>query len=196
MQFLRNIKSFFIDCSRFIQYGDLPTSFYIKKGMRIGTNFCRQSDTKFDITNCFLISFGNDVTIANRVLFLAHDDTPLEDTGYRKIGKITVGNNVFIGAGAIVLLNVHIGDNSIVAAGSVVSKDVPEGTIVAGVPAKPIGRTVDFLSKWKKQIDEYGVYNLDYSVYGKLTKDKIKQLQTELNDGVRFVKIRKFSKGE
>ena len=50
-----------------------------------------------------------------------------------------VGNNVLIGAGAKVLGNIKIGDCSLIAAGSVVLKEVPEKTTVAGVPAKIIG---------------------------------------------------------
>jgi len=48
----------------------------------------------------------------------------------------TVGNNVVIGAGAIVLGNIKIGDNARIGAGSVVLKDVPEGATVVGVPAR------------------------------------------------------------
>ena len=50
--------------------------------------------------------------------------------------------NVFIGARSIVLRNVTIGENSILAAGAVITKDVPENTIVAGNPAKVIKRFV------------------------------------------------------
>ena len=50
--------------------------------------------------------------------------------------KITIGNNVWIGAGAIVLPGVTIGDNVVVAAGTVVSKDLPGNFIYAGVPAR------------------------------------------------------------
>ncbi len=52
--------------------------------------------------------------------------------------KVTIGNNVWIGWGAIVLKGVTIGDNSIVAAGAVVVNDVPENVIVAGNPAKVV----------------------------------------------------------
>ena len=49
---------------------------------------------------------------------------------------ITIGEDVWLGGGAIVLPGVSIGDNSIVGAGSVVTKDVPAGCIVVGSPAK------------------------------------------------------------
>nr|WP_285849381.1 DapH/DapD/GlmU-related protein [Niallia taxi] len=51
---------------------------------------------------------------------------------------ITVGNDVWIGGSCVILAGITIGDNSIVAAGSVVTKDVPANTVVAGNPAKVI----------------------------------------------------------
>lgn len=51
---------------------------------------------------------------------------------------ITIGNDVWIGGSCVILAGVNIGDNSIVAAGSVVIKDVPPNTVVAGNPAKVI----------------------------------------------------------
>lgn len=51
---------------------------------------------------------------------------------------VTIGNNVFIGAGAIVTKGVAIGDNSIVGAGSVVVQDIPSNVIAAGNPARVI----------------------------------------------------------
>ena len=51
---------------------------------------------------------------------------------------VYIGNDVFIGANAIVLSGVNIGDGAIVAAGAVVTKDVPDYAVVGGVPAKII----------------------------------------------------------
>ncbi|MEG4170674.1 MULTISPECIES: acyltransferase [unclassified Microcoleus] len=63
------------------------------------------------------------------------------------VGKIDIRDNVFIGFNAIVLRNVTIGPNAIVAAGAVVTKDVAESDIVAGVPARLIGRVEDLVKK-------------------------------------------------
>ena len=49
---------------------------------------------------------------------------------------ITIGNNVWIGAGATILAGVTIGDNSVIGAGSVVSKSIPSNVIAVGVPCK------------------------------------------------------------
>lgn len=51
---------------------------------------------------------------------------------------VTIGRNVWVGSGCIILPGVTIGDNSVIAAGSVVTKDVPEGALMGGVPAKQL----------------------------------------------------------
>ena len=58
-----------------------------------------------------------------------------------KSAPITIGDRVWIGCRAIILAGVTIGEGSVVAAGSVVTRDVPPGTLVAGNPAKVIRET-------------------------------------------------------
>ena len=53
---------------------------------------------------------------------------------------VSIGNNTFIGANAVVLMGVDIGKCCVVGAGAVVTKDISDFTVVAGVPAKPIGK--------------------------------------------------------
>lgn len=75
-------------------------------------------------------------------------------------------DNVFIGSDSNILYNTKIGPNAIIASGSVVVKDVPEGSIVGGNPAKVIG-TIDNLikarKKWSSPGKEQGINNIiDY----------------------------------
>lgn len=56
------------------------------------------------------------------------------------VAPVRIGNNVFLGTGAIVLKGVSIGDNSVVGAGSVVTRDIPANVIAAGNPARIIGQ--------------------------------------------------------
>ena len=60
--------------------------------------------------------------------------------GLESAQKVRIGKNVWLGGGCIILPGVWIGDNAIVAAGAVVTRDVGEGTVVAGSPAKVIRR--------------------------------------------------------
>lgn len=105
-----------------------------------------------------LIRFHNNIQIASNVSFTTHDAiysvfngaTKSDDLGgvfSEHVGCIEIMDNVFIGSGAIILDGVRIGPNAIVAAGAVVNKDVPEGTIVGGCPARVIGHYHDLLEK-------------------------------------------------
>jgi acetyltransferase-like isoleucine patch superfamily enzyme len=90
------------------------------------------------------IEIGDHVLIANNSILTTVNHKIGEGLyrGNQVTGKITVGNNVWIGANATILPGVSIGENSIVGAGGVVTKDVPANTIVGGVPAKLI-RTIE-----------------------------------------------------
>ena len=89
------------------------------------------------------ITIGNDVMIGPQVMIIAKNHRfdnvalPMNRQGERSKG-VVVGDNVWIGARAIILDGVTIGNGSIVGAGAVVTKDIPEMTIAGGVPAKII----------------------------------------------------------
>jgi len=83
---------------------------------------------------------GNNVDIASDVMIWnAEHDVRSEDF-HAVAGDVEVGDYVFIGPRVIVLPGVKIGRGAVIAAGAVVTKDVPEMTIVGGVPAKEIGK--------------------------------------------------------
>ena len=115
-------------------------------------------------SNPELISIGDNVNIATEVLFLDHDIIHIMLNNMRTmlggvfkpyVGPITIGNNVFIGGRSTILYNVKIGNNCIIAAGSLVNKDVPDGSIVAGVPAKVIGKFDDIIKKYRKYSENH-----------------------------------------
>lgn len=104
-----------------------------------------------------LIKFHNNVTVASNVTFINHDlvHTVLNNIENNSFtynsGCIEIMDNVFIGSNSTILPNIKIGPNAIIAAGSVVTKDVKENTIVAGVPAKVIGTFNEYIEKRKNQ---------------------------------------------
>jgi maltose O-acetyltransferase len=67
-------------------------------------------------------------------------DPGLRRAGYESGRRVTIGDNVWLGGGAILLPGITVGGNAIIGAGSVVTRDVPEGATVAGNPARPVAR--------------------------------------------------------
>ena len=178
----------------FLQYGDLPTRYFEKRGMKIGKNFNRQSGTRMDPSHCWLISIGDDVTLANKVQILAHDDTIRVYTGYGRIGRVEIGNRVFVGANSTILMNTKIGDDVIIAAGSVVTKDIPDNSVVAGVPAKIIGLTSEYVQREKDRIGKVLTYDKSYSYYCKVDMQKKCQMQADFenNPVVGYLELGKY----
>lgn len=86
------------------------------------------------------IVIGKDVTIAQGVIIRDSDIHYLIIDGIEMVNtkSIHIGDNVWIGTGAIILKGVTIGDNAVIAAGSVVTKDVPDNSLFAGNPARLI----------------------------------------------------------
>lgn len=103
------------------------------------------------------IRLHNNVQIASGVTFINHDliadmlnraDPDFEYSNTK--GCIEILDNVSIGSNVIILPNVRIGPNVVIGAGSIVTKDIPPGTVVAGVPARKIGDFDDFLERRKE----------------------------------------------
>ncbi len=103
----------------------------------------------------WIITLGNNVHITREVLFVTHDGGTLlfrnQIPDLEITAPITVGNNVYIGVRSIILPGVTIGDNCIIAAGSVVTKDVPDNSVVGGIPAKFIKTSADYLEGIKSK---------------------------------------------
>lgn len=90
------------------------------------------------------IEIGEDVAISHDVTIMDSDAHKGLWEGYEKTKPIKIGNHVWIGTRVTILKGVTIGDNAIIAAGSVVTKDVPNNTVVAGVPAKVIKTNINW----------------------------------------------------
>jgi maltose O-acetyltransferase len=108
------------------------------ENIEIGRGTFINSDIRFGVPDGKVV-IGNNVLIGARVSF----ETVGHSTSYtpgkmrkRTTGSIVVGNDVWIGAGVIIVQGVTIGNGAIIAAGSVVTRNVEPNTIVGGVPAK------------------------------------------------------------
>lgn len=180
---------------RFIKYllerlrGEVPTSTLIKNGLKVGKNFHRLPGCTLDISHCWLISIGDNVTLAPGVRLIAHDASTNRISGcYTKIGRIVIGNNVFIGAGSIVLNNVMIGNNVVIGAGSVVTKSVPDNSVCCGNPARVISSFSEFSERNLQRQEETRIFGEDYTTRGSIdAKRKNEQIEYLKLHGTAYV---------
>lgn len=135
-----------------------------KRGLEVGNNFKMLNDVIIDESHCWHIKIGDNVTLAPKVHILAHDASTKNYLGYTKIGKVIIGNYVFIGASSIIMPGVTIGDGAIIGAGSVVTKDIPSNSLAVGVPAKVICSSLDYIEKMKKELQEFPLFSEEYTV--------------------------------
>jgi acetyltransferase-like isoleucine patch superfamily enzyme len=130
-------------------------------GCRVGED-CRIL-SKIVTSEPWLVSVGDRVPVSSGVRLVTHDGSGWlyrDERGRRyRYAPVSIGSDVFIGAGAIILPGVSIGDHCVVGAGSVVTKSVPDGSVVAGNPARVLGSFDDFMVRvggWPAEADMAG----------------------------------------
>jgi maltose O-acetyltransferase len=124
-----------------------------KKGLRLGKNVIIHPNASIDSNFCFLISIGDNSVIARGVRLLAHDSSVASHNGgYGKLGRVNIKENCIISNFSVILPGVTIGPNVLVASGSVVNKDIPPNSCVAGVPARYYSNFDDFINKERENI--------------------------------------------
>ncbi|MBE1444713.1 MULTISPECIES: acyltransferase [unclassified Paenibacillus] len=160
---------------------------YIKMGLRIGDNCSIQPGVVFDYSHCWLIKIGNNVTIAPQAYLLAHDASTKQLSQYTKVGSVTIEDNVFIGARALIMPGVTVGKNSIVAAGSIVTKSVPEGVVVAGNPAKVLLTVEEYIEKTNALMKSRKTYGERFTLGGNISPEDRLKMYEELIQEIGFV---------
>lgn len=167
----------------------------VSKGLKIGRNVIIDESVVIDSGYPYLISIGDNCSITHGVRLIAHDDAIYNFTGgYARIGKIEIKENCFIAENAIILPGVTIGPNVLVAPGSVVNKDIPPNSCVAGVPARFYARFDEFIEKNTRLIKErpmFQYFDLRGNEPDELLKQKVKD---SLDGGACFVKGKDGSK--
>jgi acetyltransferase-like isoleucine patch superfamily enzyme len=133
-----------------------PLGYARSIGVRMGENvvFYSLSPSTFG-SEPWLITLGSNVYITAGVFFITHDGGTLilrkEVPDLEWTAPIAVGNDVYIGVRATILPGVTIGNRCIIGAGSVVTKDIPDNSVAAGVPARVIKSTDEYLENMKKK---------------------------------------------
>lgn len=110
----------------------------------VGDNF--YTNTNCCILDCAKVTFGNNVWIGPNVGIYTPEhafNNKERSDGYERSLPVTIGDNVWICGGVSIVGGVTIGKNSIIGAGSVVTKDVPEGVLAVGNPARVLRKITD-----------------------------------------------------
>lgn len=127
----------------------LGTTFDARGNFMLGNGSVINQNCRMD--NRGGITIGDNVSISADVIVLTADHDPNSPTFEGRMRPVTIQDLAFVGTRAMILPGITVGKGGVVAAGSVVTKDVQPFTIVAGVPAKPIGTRATDLN-----------YSLDY----------------------------------
>ena len=167
--------------------GEYTTEKLISMGMKVGQNFKRLNGVILDPSHCWLIEIGDHVTMAPRVHILCHDASTKDFLGYTKIGRVTIGDHVFIGAESVVLPGVTIGSNVVIGANSTVTHDIPENSVVAGSPAKVICTLDEYLEKERVRMENAPCYGEEFTLNQDVSMEKRLQQKAELEKGIGYI---------
>lgn len=167
--------------------GEYTTEKLISMGMKVGKNFVRLNGVILDPSHCWLIEIGDNVTMAPRVHILCHDASTKTFLNYTKIGRVTIGDNVFIGAESVVLPGVTIGSNVVIGANSTVTHDVPDNTVVVGSPARVICTLEEYLEKERSRMANAPCYGEEYTLRQDVSMDKRMEQKTALEGKIGYI---------
>lgn len=157
-------------------------------GFTHGVNFHWNSGYPIDGNWPWLITVGDNVTLATGVKLLAHDASTAKAGVHTKIGIVQIGNNVFVGANSIVLPNVRIGDNVIIGAGSVISKDVPSNSVYAGNPAHLICTFSEYCEKHQNNQNDHPVFRQHtWQEWPDASKKERQEMRNKLKDTFGYI---------
>jgi maltose O-acetyltransferase len=167
--------------------GEYTTEKLISMGMKVGKNFNRLHGVILDPGHCWLIEIGDNVTMAPRVHILGHDASTKQFLNYTKIGRVTIGDNVFIGAESVVLPGVTIGSNVIIGANSTVTHDIPDNSVVAGSPARVICTMEEYLEKERIRMETAPCYGEEYTLRKDVSMELRMRQKQELDGKIGYI---------
>lgn len=128
------IRFFVHQIGNFLRFAN--TSYLKATGVEIGEGTMISLHAKLD-TRRGKIIIGSHCHITYGCIILSHDGSAKQrKPGESGLGKVVIGDNVFIGVNSVILPNITIGDNSVIGAGSVVTTDIPANVVAAGNPAR------------------------------------------------------------
>lgn len=165
----------------------------VRRGLKLGKNITIEPTVFLDHGYPYLISIGDNCSLAQNVRVLAHDATTfkfLEGNG--RVAKVEIKENVFIGENTIVLPGATIGPNVLIAAGSIVNKDIPPNSCVAGAPCRFYKKFDEFMKDHAEKIKNgvslnYKDVHIDES-NEKAVRERNEMIRNHLSNGNVYIK--------
>ena len=164
-----------------------PLDEFKRRGLTVGQNFNMLSGVSLDPDHCWHITIGDNVTLAAGVRILAHDASMAMHLGYARIGKVQIGDRVFIGASSIVLPGVRIGNDVVIGAGSVVTRSIPDNAVACGNPAKVIAAADEWLDGKRREMAEVPCFGEEYTMRRSVSEAKRAEMNDHMTDGIGYV---------
>lgn len=161
----------------------------VENGLQLGRWVYLAPGVLLDPDFCWLISIGDNATLAPRVHVLAHDASTRFHLGYTRIAPVHIGRRAFIGASSIILPGVTVGDDTVIGAGSVVTKSVGPGVVAVGNPARVRGDVADYIAAHEQRLGVRPCYEAKgWTVRGGITASNKQRMRVELHDGEGYVR--------
>ena len=142
------------------------------RGVEIGENV-QLFNTNIDFCHGFLVTV------------LAHDASTQISLGVSKVGRVKIGNNVFVGRGSIILPGISIGDNCVIGAGSVVSSSIPSNSVAVGNPARVVSSYEEFVEKHRRQMKSCPVFP---TLWSEKSEEEKAEMKAKLEKSIGYDK--------
>jgi carbonic anhydrase/acetyltransferase-like protein (isoleucine patch superfamily) len=156
------------------------------QGVKIGEKTVFLYPSYVDARLPYLVEIGSNVVISLNSTILTHDSSTALAGDMIKIGRVTIGDNCFIGANCTVLCGVSIGKNTIIGAGSVVNRDIPDGSVYGGNPIRRICETEQFVKKHQERVDVFPFFEGRHFESSYIHIDKKNYLKENLKKGFGY----------
>jgi maltose O-acetyltransferase len=132
--------------------GQVAVSRLVAQGMVVGRAVYVAPTAYLDAGHPWLIELGDETLVGPWAIVLAHDTSTRLATGHTLIGRVRIGNRVYLGHGVIVMPGSTIGDEAIISPGSVVHGDIPPRSVAMGNPARVVSDVASFAARHREAI--------------------------------------------
>jgi maltose O-acetyltransferase len=159
----------------------------VRDGLLLGEGVYLAHGVVIDAGHCWLIEIGDYSVLAPYVHVLAHDSSTKRHIGYTRIGEVVIGSGVFVGAHSIVLPDVRIGDGAVIAPGSVVSMDIPAGTMAGGNPLRLLGSAAEFMAGQRELLERSRRFGPEYRYEHGVDRKRKAELREAVRGRAAFI---------